>query len=861
MRPFNYLFALLVFTLLWQSQGLAQRNCATMDVLEQQLQEDPGMLQRMNAIERFTERYIQQLPQTGESRNVITIPVVVHIVYNNATENISEAQVLSQMDVLNDDFRRLNADADNTWPQAADIEVEFCLATVDPNGNATNGITRTPTSVSAFGTNDAVKFTSQGGKDAWPAGDYLNMWVCDISGGILGYAQFPGGPANTDGVVMDYQYFGTIGTATAPFDLGRTTTHEVGHWLNLRHIWGDGPCSQDDFVSDTPTSDAPNYGCNTGHVSCSTTDMVQNYMDYSDDGCMNLFTSGQKNRMRALFNSGGFRASLPSSNGCGTPGGGGGSTCSGTESSFPSNDDFEGGLDGWTQATGDDLDWTRRSGGTPSSNTGPSGAASGTFYMYIEASSPNYPSKTAIFNSPCYDLSSLSNPEFDFQYHMLGNAVGTLRLEASTDGSSWTELWSRSGTQGGTWNSANVSLAAYAGEPELRLRFRGTTASSWQGDMCIDGLSLSDAGSGGGGGCADNEVTLTLITDNYPGETTWTITDDGGNIVASGGPYGSQGTTYTETFCLPDGCYDFNIFDSYGDGICCAWGNGSYDLTDDAGNSLAGGGSFGSGETTNFCLGSSGGGDPCPPIDFNSYTINSYGSGQDNGSFQIQDGGATLFIRNNAWKAIAYPYTITANTVIEFDFQSTIQGEIHGLAFDNDDNISSNLTFKVHGTQNWGITNYDNYPGSGWVTYTIPVGSFYTGTTDRLAFVADHDGGARNGNSYFRNVRVYEGSCSSARGSVPAFSGTVRQGSGLAMHLFPNPARDVLTLNLEVEQAGNGQLLLTDVAGKVLRVQDLNLDSGLSSFPIRVAELPAGVYFLRFSQGDVLETRRFVIAR
>jgi hypothetical protein len=274
MRPFNYLFAFLVFTLLWQSQSLAQRNCATMDVLKQQLQEDPGMLQRMNAIERYTERYIQQLPQTGESRNVITIPVVVHIVYNNSTENISEAQVLSQMDVLNDDFRRLNADADNTWPQAADIEVEFCLATVDPNGNATNGITRTPTSVSAFGTNDAVKFTSQGGKDAWPAGDYLNMWVCDISGGILGYAQFPGGPANTDGVVMDYQYFGTIGTATAPFDLGRTTTHEVGHWLNLRHIWGDGPCSQDDFVSDTPTSDAPNYGCNIGHVSCATTDMV-----------------------------------------------------------------------------------------------------------------------------------------------------------------------------------------------------------------------------------------------------------------------------------------------------------------------------------------------------------------------------------------------------------------------------------------------------------------------------------------------------------------------------------------------------------------------------------------------------------
>ena len=149
------------------------------------------------------------------------------------------------------------------------------MATIDPNGAATNGITRTSTSVSAFGTNDEMKFNSSGGKDAWPASDYLNMWVCDISGGILGYAQFPGGNPATDGVVMDYQYFGTIGTATAPFDLGRTTTHEVGHWLNLRHIWGDGNCNADDFVSDTPTSDAANYGCATTHTSCNSLDMVQ----------------------------------------------------------------------------------------------------------------------------------------------------------------------------------------------------------------------------------------------------------------------------------------------------------------------------------------------------------------------------------------------------------------------------------------------------------------------------------------------------------------------------------------------------------------------------------------------------------
>jgi subtilisin family serine protease len=394
--------------------------------------------------------------------------------------------------------------------------------------------------------------------------------------------------------------------------------------------------------------------------------------------------------------------------------GGGGSppsSCSSTVSSFPYGESFESGLGAWTQASGDDFNWARRSGGTPSSGTGPSAAADGSFYMYVEASSPNYPSLTTIFESPCFDLSSLSSPELSFQYHMLGNAVGTLDLQASTDGSSWTSVWSLSGDQGSSWNGATVSLAAYAGQAETRLRFVGTTSSSWQGDMCVDALNLSDNTGGGGPGCQDNEVTLTLVTDNYPAETTWELRD-GSTVLASGGPYGTSGATYTETFCLPDGCYDFVIFDSYGDGICCAYGSGSYTLTDASSNVLASGGAFGSSETANFCVGST---PPpsCPAIDFSATTINSYGGTQDNGSFQVQDGGATLFIENNAWKSISYPYTVTANTVLEFDFRSTIQGEIHGLGFDNNNSISSGFTFRVYGTQNWGIGNYDTYPGGG----------------------------------------------------------------------------------------------------------------------------------------------------
>ena len=303
----------------------AQRNCVSHEHMLQQMDEDPTMKQRIKDIEKFTNDYLENNPQRLNG-TIVTIPVVFHIVYKTSAQNISDAQIQSQLDVLNDDFRRMNSDANNNWGQATDTEIEFCLATVDPNGNATDGIQRRATNKPSFSSNDFMKFNNKGGLDAWPADDYLNFWVCNLGSGLLGYAQFPGGPANTDGVVCDYQYVGTIGTATAPFDLGRTATHEVGHWLNLRHIWGDGGCTVDDFVADTPQSDGANYGCATGHVSCGTVDMVENYMDYSDDACMNLFTVGQSVRMDALFASGGARESLLSSGGCGS--GGSSETCS-----------------------------------------------------------------------------------------------------------------------------------------------------------------------------------------------------------------------------------------------------------------------------------------------------------------------------------------------------------------------------------------------------------------------------------------------------------------------------------------------------------------------------------------------------
>lgn len=312
---------------LFLSSSEAQRSCGSADVYAHMMQHNSEFAQQRALIEEQTAAYVAN--PNAQHRAVVTIPVVFHIVYNTTAQNVSDAQVMSQLDVLNNDFRKLNSDA-SLVPSAfaglaADCEINFCLAQQDPSGAPTTGIVRKSTTVTSWGTNDAVKYTAQGGDNIWDRSKYLNIWVCNLSGGILGYAQFPGGPAATDGVVITYTGFGTIGTASAPFNKGRTATHEVGHWLNLFHIWGDDgtACTGSDQVSDTPNQGSENYGCPAfPHVSCTNGpngDMFMNYMDYTDDACMYMFSAGQKARMQALFGTGGARVSLLTSPGC-TPG-------------------------------------------------------------------------------------------------------------------------------------------------------------------------------------------------------------------------------------------------------------------------------------------------------------------------------------------------------------------------------------------------------------------------------------------------------------------------------------------------------------------------------------------------------------
>lgn len=283
---------------------VAHRGCASHEVLELQLKEDPKLALKMNEIESFTEKAI------SEGRLVngkIEIPVVVNVLYRTAAENISLAQIQSQIDVLNQDFNALNSDY-NSVPALfsgvkANVGISFVL----------DQVIRKSTTKTSWGTRDAMKKTKQGGLNPTSPTTKLNLWVCTIGGGILGYAQFPGGSSATDGVVIDSKYLGTTGTAVAPFNKGRTATHEVGHWMNLRHIWGDATCGSD-LVADTPTHNAANYGIPAypHYSTCTGTpvEMTMNYMDYTDDAGMYMFSLGQKARMDAVFVVGGARASF-----------------------------------------------------------------------------------------------------------------------------------------------------------------------------------------------------------------------------------------------------------------------------------------------------------------------------------------------------------------------------------------------------------------------------------------------------------------------------------------------------------------------------------------------------------------------
>lgn len=323
---------ILVFLLAITFKSTAQK-CISQERLAKRISTHPELGFKIEETDQKILQWVNQKERTDVKRqDIVQIPVVVHVIWNQNHQNISEEQIQSQLDVLNEDFRKKNADRlTSSHPFSEftdDIRIEFCLASKDPFGAFSSGITRTKTAIKSWNDNnyDDVFFTDRGGKNNWNPDLYLNMYVIEGDGETLGFASFPDELEDYrefDGVVIDHRVFGRTGTSgTEDFEgaMGRTATHEVGHWLNLWHIWGDEFCG-DDKVSDTVPAEEDNYDCptfphhpNNDCGSGPNGEMYMNYMDYVDDECAVMFTKGQGDRMRAVLS--GLRAQLQNANTC-----------------------------------------------------------------------------------------------------------------------------------------------------------------------------------------------------------------------------------------------------------------------------------------------------------------------------------------------------------------------------------------------------------------------------------------------------------------------------------------------------------------------------------------------------------------
>ena len=532
---------LVVLLLLISFNCISQQRCHTTEYEENLKNQYSQYKEERKKVNKETNHWIKN--NYNNENSIVTIPVVVHVVWNTTQENISDQQIFSQIDVLNADFRRTNIDAIMTptvWTSiAADTEIEFCLATLDPNGTFTSGITRTQTSQTSFSIQaDAMKSTSTGGIDPWDQDNYLNIWVCDLSGGILGYATPPSSFNNPDdGVVIGYNYFGTLGTVQAPYNKGRTCTHEVGHWLNLDHLWGSGGNCGNDNVNDTPTQEEENYNCpafphnaNSCGTSNSSGDMFMNYMDYTNDGCMNFFTLGQKARMIAAINQ--YRINLLNNNLCNTnppipswncingncidPQNGNGTysdinnciaSCFCAAISPPLSEDFQTGLPGWTIINNDGSDtWelTNTSGYNSSSS------------IYINNAEYSANGEIDDLVLPTLDLTSFSSIylTFDYAYSLWTNPSSaqnwsdTLKIYISEDcGNTWQLIWEKAGldlvttspvynsfswnpTSNNDWESEVIDLSIYSNEDDFSIKFRNI--NQFENNLFIDNINLWD---------------------------------------------------------------------------------------------------------------------------------------------------------------------------------------------------------------------------------------------------------------------------------------------------------------------------------------------------------------------------------
>nr|WP_315175429.1 M43 family zinc metalloprotease [uncultured Flavobacterium sp.] len=495
---------------------------------------------------------------------VLTIPVVVHVIHNGnqigSEENIFDQQVISQIQVLNEDFRKKSGTPGfNTNAVGADVEIEFALAKQDPSGILSNGINRVNLGQESWSTDEIDAIVKP--QTQWDPEKYLNIWVVKFTvNKLLGYAQFPNssglpginaneGPANTDGVVIGYTFFGSSsyfpgGTYVTDYDKGRTASHEVGHWLGLRHIWGDGDCSVDDFCADTPNAGKENEGCPVGVDSCPASpglDMIENYMDYTNDACMNIFTAEQKARMVAVMTNSPRRKELPSST-AGTPG---------TAYTY----------DAKVANIAITVDGCKT-----------------TFSPLITIENRGTTTLTTV--SITYSLDNISPKTYTW--------TGSLPQYATTD----------------------INLSAIASTAGAHIFYATINTVNNQTDLNATNNDLSKAFTQESSfNVTTTTVKLDLQCDRDGTETTWTLKNSAGTTVYSGGPYKDSPTSIilnpveNITFALTNGeCYTFTIYDSFGDGIATNGGKGSYILKDANGVQFASGGVFTFSESKSFLI-------------------------------------------------------------------------------------------------------------------------------------------------------------------------------------------------------------------------------------------------------------------
>lgn len=533
-------------------------RCASSEYEEYLRSQNPKMESR----EQFENWIAQKIKEqkdlqevSSQSGGIIYIPVVVHVIHNGdaygVDENITDEQVQSQLTVMTQDFRKLaGTPGENTNPVGADTQVEFVLAKVDPNGNPTNGINRINLCQASWSTTDinaTVKPTT-----IWDPTQYMNMWSVNFTDGtLLGYAQFPesslGGlstaaqSANTDGVVAGYRFFGSSDLATgnfqAPFDKGRTMTHEVGHFLGLRHIWGDtatcpatNTTADKDYVADTPAAAAANYNCPTGTNSCPSNpgnDMIENYMDYTDDACMNLFTVGQAARITTVMNNSPRRSTLKTSV---------------KDIAIPLfANDAEVKIEAYCSAGGG-------GGCTPAVNQHG-------ILLYNRGTS-NLTSAAISYNE-----NGGPNTVYNWSGNLAPNAYAMVMVNAVL-----------------TTGTFNASITGANGGADAR----STNNSASRSFTFTAPPATPDH--------AYTTFTFTLIGDRYGTETSWTLKNSSGTTLYSGGPYTNLGANGTQTLVnnqswnLPaNGCYTLQVNDSYGDGINSGYGAGNFNVKTNGG--------------------------------------------------------------------------------------------------------------------------------------------------------------------------------------------------------------------------------------------------------------------------------------